>query len=98
MRSVSSSRSNRSAIGTTGTPSPSCSRSYHDAPMPSRARPLDRTSRVVTIFASSPGWRYITPVTSTPSVIRWVSAATYPSVVYASSIGSSADAMPSIWK
>ena len=43
--------------------------------MPSRARPPESTSSVVTILASSPGWRYITPVTSTPSFIRSVSAA-----------------------
>ena len=33
-----------------------------------------------------------------PRVIRSVRAATYPSVVYPSSIGSSTDAVPSIWK
>ena len=44
--------------------------------MPSLARPPDSTSRVVTILASSPGWRYITPVTSSPSLIRSVLAAT----------------------
>jgi len=62
--------------GTTGTPSARCSRSYQEAPMPSRPRPPETTSSVVTIFASSPGCRYITPVTSTPSVMRRVKAAT----------------------
>ena len=32
---------------------------------------------VVTIFASSPGYRYITPVTSTPRLMPRVNAATY---------------------
>ena len=34
--------------------------------MPSRARPPESTSSVVTVLASTPGWRYITPVTSRP--------------------------------
>jgi hypothetical protein len=66
--------------------------------MPRRALPCERTSSVVTILASSPGCRYITPVTISPSVIFSVLAATYPSVVYPSSIGSSTSAVPSIWK
>ena len=37
---------------------------------PSSARPPESTSSVVTVFASSPGWRYVTPVTSRPSGIR----------------------------
>ena len=44
-----------STSGTTGTPRPTCSRSYQEAPMPSRPRPPESTSRVVTILASSPG-------------------------------------------
>ena len=97
---VSSSRSKRSASGGNGTPRPRCSRSYHAAPIPSIARPPDRTSRVVTTFARSPGYRYVTPVTRACSstVLLW--AARKPKVVYASSIGAGASPRPapSIWK
>ena len=47
--------------------------------MPSIARPPDSTSSVVTVFASTPGFRNSTPVTSIPSVTRSVSAAAYAS-------------------
>jgi hypothetical protein len=66
--------------------------------MPSRARPPESTSRVVTILASSPGWRYMTPVTSAPRVSRSVLAATWPRVVYASSIGSAVESACPTWK
>ena len=59
-------RTARPSAGT-GTPSPRCSRSYQAAPIPSSARPPDSTSRVVTILASRPGWRYVTPVTRSRS-------------------------------
>ena len=49
--------------------------------MPSQARPLDSTSRVVTILPRMPGSRYTVPVTSVTSVARDVQAARYPSVV-----------------
>ena len=52
---VSSSRSKRSLSGGNGTPSPWCSRSYQAAPMPSMARPPERTSSVETILARRPG-------------------------------------------
>ena len=53
-------------------------------------------SSVVTIFASRAGLRYTTLVTSVPSVIREVRAATAPSSVYGSSIGSSGRPTPPI--
>ena len=51
--------------------------------------PFEMTSSVVTILASSAGLRYVTPVTSVPSCTRSVRAASAPSSVYASRIGSS---------
>ena len=56
-RSGSPPRAARSAraIGGYGTPRPSCSSSNQAAPMPSWARPPERTSSVVTVFASRPG-------------------------------------------
>ena len=64
-RAVRRARGNRSR-------SPSCSTSYHAAPMPRIARPCEITSSVVTILASSAGLRYVTPVTSVPSCTRSV--------------------------
>ena len=52
-----------------------CSSSFHAAPMPRMARPDEITSRVVTIFASRAGLRYVTPVTIVPSCARDVRAA-----------------------
>jgi hypothetical protein len=45
------------------------------------ARPPDRTSSVVAVFASTPGWRYVTPVTSVRNRIVVVRPATYASAV-----------------
>ena len=56
--------------------------------MPRNARPSESTSSVVAICASSPGCRYVTPVTTVPIFTRSVTAATYPSVVQPSSISS----------
>ena len=50
---------------------------------------MEITSSVVTILASNAGFRYVTPVTSVPSCTRSVRAASAPSSVYASRIGSS---------
>jgi hypothetical protein len=49
--------------------------------MPSIARPPDSTSSVATILASSPGCRYVTPVTSRLNVIERVCPATNPRLV-----------------
>src|ERR1035441_7127012 len=49
MRSASSSRSNRSPSGGKNRPSPRASSSFQAAPMPSIARPPERTSSVVTL-------------------------------------------------
>ena len=56
-------------------PSPRDSSSFHAAPMPSKARPPDSTSSVVMIFASIPGFRYVTPVTRVSNLARDVFAA-----------------------
>jgi hypothetical protein len=95
--SASSSRSMRSPIGGNSKPRPACSDSFHAAPMPRRARPWEITSSVVTIFASNAGLRYVTPVTSVPSLTFDVCAASADSVVYASSIGSVSGPTPRIW-
>ncbi len=71
-RCAASPRAARSAraSGGNGTPRPRCSRSNQAAPMPSIARPPESTSSVVTVFTSTPGWRYVTPVTIVPSRTR----------------------------
>ena len=79
--SASSSSSNLSAIGGKLSPRPRDSSSFQAAPIPSMARPAERTSRVVTALASRPGWRYTTPVTRVSSLTRAVCAARYPRVV-----------------
>ena len=86
MCSASSRRSKRSFTGGNGTPSASCSTSNQAAPIPRNARPDDTTSRVVTILARMAGFRYVTPVTSVPSLTRFVRAASAPRRVYASNI------------
>jgi len=63
--------------------------------MPGMARPPESTSSVVTVFASTPGLRNNTPVTSIPSVTRSVSAAAYASAEYPSMIGSGGGMKPS---
>ena len=55
--SASSSFSNRSVNVWNSKPSESCSNSNQPAPMPSWARPLETTSSVVMILASSAGFR-----------------------------------------
>ena len=52
---------------------------------------------MVTVLASSPGWRYVTPPTRSRKRRRSVLAAAKDSVVYPSSIGSSAGHSMSIW-
>jgi hypothetical protein len=79
--SASSNRSNRSFTGGKSTPSASCSTSNHAAPMPRNARPPEITSSDVTIFASTAGFRYVTPVTSVPSFTFAVRAASAASSV-----------------
>ncbi len=79
--SASARRSKRSFTGGKSTPRALCSTSYQAAPMPRNARPLEITSRVVTILARSAGLRYVTPVTSVPSLTFVVRAARAPSSV-----------------
>lgn len=87
----------RSPVEGKSKPYPPCSSSFQAAPMPRIARPADMTSRVVTILASIAGLRYVTPVTSTPSLAVDVRAARPPSRVYASNIGSVGGPTPPIW-
>ena len=61
--SASSSFSKRSVNVPNSKPSESCSSSNQPAPMPSWARPPETMSRVVSVFASSVGLRYVLPVT-----------------------------------
>jgi hypothetical protein len=68
---------------------PMCTRSNQAAPTPKVARKPESTSSVVICFISTPGKRYVTPVTMAPKRTRNVARARKPSVVYASSIGSS---------
>jgi hypothetical protein len=65
--------------------------------MPRIARPDETMSSVVTTFARNAGFLYVTPVTIAPSWIRGVRAATPPSSVYASSMGSVSGPMFAIW-
>src|SRR5262249_23021443 len=81
---ASSSRSNRSPVDGNGTPSPSHSSAKWPAPMPSQVRPPDSTSTVVTVLASTPGWRKWAPVARVSTRTRRVWAASQVSVVYAS--------------
>jgi hypothetical protein len=65
--------------------------------MPRIARPDETMSSVVTVFARNAGFRYVTPVTIAPSLMRDVRAATPESNVYASSMGSDAGPLFVIW-
>src|SRR6266704_1327726 len=84
--SVSSSRSNRSAVGGSGRSRACASSAWYPAPIPSQARPPLSTSRVVTVLTSSAGGRSATGVTMVHRRTRSVCPAWNPSVVYASSI------------
>ena len=86
----------RLPIGGNSKPYPACSSSFQAAPSPRIARPLDTTSKVVTIFTSRAGLRYVTPVTRALRrmvLVLWESAAR---VVYDSSIGSVSEPTPRI--
>ena len=78
-------------------PYAACSRSNHAAPSPATARPFDNTSSVAIIFPSSAMLRYVTPVTSAPSVALAVTPARKPSVVYASRMSSHSRPAWGIW-
>ncbi len=86
--SASSSIAQRSAAVRNGMPSAVCSASNQPEPMPKSRRPPLITSTVVAIFASTAGWRYVFPVTSTPSRSCSVSTASAASAVHASRQGS----------
>ena len=68
-------------------PSASLSSWFQPAPMPSSSRPFDTTSSVAAMFASTDGWRYGLPVTSTPSRSRVVACASAASVIQPSMHG-----------
>ena len=87
----------RSPIGGNSKPNDSCSASNQAAPRPKIARPPEITSSVVTIFASSAGLRYVTPVTSVLSWTDFVSRASAASTDQPSIIGSSCCPTPGIW-
>ena len=62
-----------------GTPSDSYSERCQPTPTPSRTRPLERTSRVATCFATRAGWRCGRTKIPVPSLMRWVTAEIAPS-------------------
>lgn len=64
LRSTSSSRSRGDGKGI---PDAARSGSHHPAPIPAKARPAERASRVARSLASTPGRRKVTGETSVPS-------------------------------
>src|SRR6266545_4864297 len=91
---ASSSRRRRSATPGKSRPSMVCSTSAHPAPMPNSSRPPDRWSTVVAILASTPGCRYVLPVTMLPIRTRRVDSAIAAMSVQPSQIGPSRGAPP----
>ena len=95
-RSGASPRASRSASpsGGIGKPRPWLSSSFQAAPMPSQARPPDRTSSVVAALTQSAGLAVVDAADHEPERGRLVCAAMKPRVVQPSSIGSSAGPTP----
>ena len=83
-RQASSRRAIRCPTVPYSSPSIVCSTSAQAAPRPNSSRPPERWSTVTAIFASTPGWRYVLPVTMHPIRTRVVASAIAPSSVHAS--------------